>query len=141
MAITFEELLPFFGLKGDAFVSESAPINGPRNIVRTSESWFVKFDWTTTGPLNYIMCGKWHLKVLLEEMGVGEYDLKNKEAEVSLESKPNSYTETLTFPPHSVPPGLFRVTVIITMNGPGGAPGPIAGFEDLGLVQFYDSVI
>jgi hypothetical protein len=141
MAITFEELLPFFGLNGDAVVSESAPINGPSNIVRTSESWFVKFDWTTIGPLNYIMCGNWHLKVLLEEMGVGEFDLQDKEAVVHFVSAPHTYTQTLTFPPHSVRAGLYRVTVIITMTGPGGAPGPIAGFEDLGLVQFYDSVI
>lgn len=141
MAIQFEELLPLFGLNGDASVSESAPVNGSGKIVRTTEDWQVDVNWNTSGPLNNIMAGKWKLAVLLEKMGHGEFALANNEAEEAFVSAPHAYSKTFNFAAGSVPPGLYRVLVTVTMVGPANAPGPIAGYEDLGMVQFYDSSI
>ena len=138
---TSEELLPFFGFSGDATVSEVPPINGASNIVRTSEGWRVTFNWKTTGALNYLMSGNWKLQVLLEQMGAGEANLPTGSVTVPFVSAPNNYSKTIDFAAGSVGAGLYRVTVIITMTGAGGQPGPIAGFADLGFVQFFDSAI
>jgi len=137
MAITFEELLPLFGLSGDATVSESPPVNGSSSIIRTSEGWQVAVNWTTTGPLNNLMCGQWKISVLLEQMGGGEFVLGGGNVTEPFVSAPHVYNKTISFAAGSVPPGLYRASVIITMAGPLNVPGPVAGFEDLGMVQFY----
>ncbi len=140
MAITFEELLPFFGLSGDASISEQVPVQVPTNIVRRSEGWQVKLDWQTSGPLNFIMSGTWKITVYLEQMGGGEFSLPGNTATEPFISQPNAYSKTMLFGAGSVPAGLYRASVVITIEGPGGVPGPIAGHEDLGLIQFYDTV-
>jgi len=141
--IISEELLPLFGFSGTVDISESSPVDPPSNIIRTSESWFVRFNWTTSGLLNHVMCGTWKLQVLMERMGGQEFNLNGGIVTEAFVSAPHNYSKTITFPPSTspVPAGLYRVTVIITMTGAGGQPGPIAGYADLGLVQFYDSVI
>jgi hypothetical protein len=141
MNVSFEELLPFFGVSGSCNLIEGTPPGAaPSNIIRTNQSWSVKFDWTTSGPLNYLMNGKWIMKVYLEKMGAGEVDLP-----ASLSSKtaafvsaPNSYSNTITVPAGNVPEGLYKIAVSLTMVGPTGTPGPIAGFAEGELVQFYD---
>jgi hypothetical protein len=137
MAILFEELLPLFGLSGNAVASESPPINGPSNIIRTTEGWQVDINWTTTGALNNVMCGQWKISVLLEQMGGGEFNLGGGNVTEPLVSAPHAYHKTISFAAGSVPAGLYRASVIMTMDGPLGAPAPIAGFEDLGMLQFY----
>jgi hypothetical protein len=138
MAITFEELLPLFGLSGDASASESPVVNGPANIIRTTEGWQVDVKWTTTGWLNNIMCGQWKISVLLEKMGGGEFNLAGGNVNVPFVSAPHAYSTTISFGAGSVPAGLYRASVVITMEGPLGTPGPVAGYEDLGMLQFYN---
>lgn len=139
MAITFEELLPFFSLHGDASISEQAPVEGKTNIVRTTEGWQVKVDWNTHGPLNFLMAGTWNIAVHLEQLGCGEFCLGANTATEPFVSAPNAYSKTLLFGAGSVPAGMYRASVVITMNGPTNVPGPIAGHEDLGVIQFYDT--
>jgi hypothetical protein len=139
--ITSEELFPAFGYSGNVDISESAPVNGPTNIVRTSESWFVKFDWTTTGWLNFFLAGNWNLEVLLEKMGPGEFDIGPSGKTITpIVSAPNAYSTTLSFGPGSVPAGLYRASAVLTFKNPVGIPGRITGFTDLGLIEFYDTI-
>jgi hypothetical protein len=140
-----EELLPLFGFSGDVTLYEDVlPHSGSgasQSIIQTSQTWHVKFTWTTTGPLNGIMAGKWKLQVLLEKMGGGETNLPTGLADVAFVSAPNAYEQIIDFAAGSVKAGLYRVTAIMTMTGTSGQPGPIAGFADLGLVQWFDSSI
>ena len=135
--ITSEELLPFFGYNGNVGIITAA--TGATSIVRTVEAWSVKFDWTTTGFLNFLMAGNWNLQVLLEQMGPGEFTLPGGTAIEPFVSAPNAYSKTINFVAGLVPPGLYRVSVIITMKGPSNHPGPITGYADLGLLEFYDA--
>ncbi len=141
MAITFEELLPLFSLHGDASISEQAPVHDKTNIVRTSEGWQVKVDWHAHGPLNFVVCGTWKITVYLEQMGGGEFSLSGNTATEPCVSAPHAYSKIMLFGAGSVPAGLYRASVVITVEGSTGVPGPIAGHEDLGLIQFYDSGI
>ncbi len=140
MPFKFEELLPFFSLNGTCEVFEHTPPGGPpTQIIRTDQAWDVLFKWTTTGSLNYIMCGNWHLCVLLEEMGCGEFCLDPAYCRINVPfvSSPNSYSYRLHIPAGKVKPGVYKLVATITMVGPGGIPGPIAGFCDGEMLQFY----
>ncbi len=141
MAINFEELLPLFSLHGDASISEQAPVHSKTNIVRTSEGWQVQVDWHAHGPLTYLMAGTWNITVYLEQMGGGEFSLGGNSSTEPFVSAPNAYSKTMLFGAGSVPAGVYHASVVVTMVGPTNIPGPIAGYEDLGLIQFYDSAI
>lgn len=146
--ITSESVFPpnpvvFSIVNGTATVTESALINPPSNVVRTTEAWEVRFHWETTGILNDTITGTWHLEVFLERMGPLEAPVlagTTKNVALTPVLVGNSvYDETLPFAAGLVPAGLYQVTAIITMDGPLNNPKPIAGFADLGLVQFYVS--
>ena len=93
-----EELLPWFGWSADCTVYEGGmPPGGlPTSIIRTDQPWAVCFKWTTTCPLNYLMCGKWKLEVHLEQMGGGEYSLPKATADVEFVSKPHEYKKCIS---------------------------------------------
>jgi len=137
--ILFEELLPWFGVKGIIEVREITPPGGHRtNIIRTDQAWEVYFDFETNGPLNYLLCGHWHLKLYLEKYGIEEYDLPGAELRLPFVSKPYRYRDKITIPARKVPAGLYKLAASITMTGPGGIPGPVAGFAKVECLQFFD---
>ncbi|MEK7728258.1 MAG: hypothetical protein AAB354_07565 [candidate division KSB1 bacterium] len=140
MPFKFEELLPFFGLHGTCEIFEQTPPGGaPTQIIRTDQSWCVVLKWDTCGPLNHIMCGKWCLRILLEEMGCGEFCLEEglSKAEVPFVCGPHHYEYKFHIPAGKVGPGVYKIVSTITMLGPCGIPGPIAGFCEGEMLQFY----
>lgn len=138
---TFEELLPYFSLTGGLSIYEITPPGAPpTTIIRTDQRWKVQFDWETFGRLNCVLCGSWELRVYLEEMGRGEFHLENATATVPFVSSPHSYSREIEFAANSVPVGLYKLTATIIQQGPGG-PGPIVGFAEGPLVQFYKSCV
>lgn len=147
ISLSREELLPWFGWpNAQCTVYEGGPGGPPTSVIRTNQPWGIHFEWETAGALNFLMSGTWHLTAQLEKMGVEEFDLlaaapgvdpKN----VPFVSEPHTYSEWLVFPANIVSAGVYRLIVTITMDGPGGVPGPIAGYGDGGLLQFYKTPI
>lgn len=145
--LTFEETLPYFGIKGGAAValSEGADQNdffpkaSPVNIIQTDQMWYVKFRWETYGLLNHLMCGTFRLNLYLEEMGKGEFGLDPaySTANVSFKSKPHAYEHTMVIPAGQVPAGVYKLVASLTFTGPEGVPGPIAAFAEIGAMQIY----
>jgi hypothetical protein len=135
-----------------AYECATTPPNPPSNIVRTSDCWIVEFDWTTTGLLNAGLSGEWKLEVFLEQMGHGELTtLLPADTQKTIVFNPGNLTSTtppehhfnekFTFAAGKIPAGLYRVTTVITAVlgvSPSVSPAPLAGFADLGLVQFFD---
>ncbi len=141
LPMKFEELLPLFSLNGTCETLEhTTPGAAPAQIIRTDQAWDVRFRWTTTGALNYVMSGKWLLRVLLEEMGQGESGLAPaySQAEVAFVSAPTTYDRILHIPAGQVRPGVYRIVATITMVGPTNVPGPIAGFGEGEMLQFFN---
>ena len=138
--MTYEELLPVFSVNCDCEVIELDAPHMPTNIIRTDQRWAVKFSWETEGALNYIMAGTWHLQVFLEQIGGLEFDLGGATRDVSFNSLPTNYEETISFNAGTVPAGIFKLVAAITFAGP--APerrnGPIALFGEGPMIQFYD---
>jgi len=145
MAITFnlttEELLPLFAWNGKCTVHEG-PVGGPpTSTIRTNQPWHIHFEWEVTGGLNFIMAGKWKLRVYLEQMGGGEFTLPNPEKEVNFVPSPHNYRDVILFSANVVPAGVYRLVTTITMVGLGGQPGPISGVGDGGLLHFYEEAV
>lgn len=141
--MTYEELVPVFTVRCDCDVIEMDAPHLPTNIIRTDQRWAVRFRWRTEGALNYIMAGTWHLRVYLEQMGGGEFDLGRATRDVSFVARPTLYDEQITTNAAVVPAGIYKLVTAITFSGP--APerrnGPIALFGEGPMIQFYDVAI
>ena len=140
----FEETLSFFSLNGTCEVFEHAPPGQqavlPARNIRTDQAWDVRFKWNATGGLTNVMAGTWKLGILLEKYGAEEAGLPPEYATtlVKFESKPFSYDKIVHIPAGKVKPGVYKIVATITMVGPLGEPGPMAGFGEGDLLQFYD---
>ncbi len=139
-----EEFLPYFGFRGHVHLIEGPstddyPAGNPIDLIQTDQSFKLVFHWETKGKLNHIICGKWKLELLLEQMGKKEFYLDPSLAveTVHFVSKPTSYDGVIEIPPHTVEPGVYRIVATLRMVGQSGVPAPLAAFADLGLVDFY----
>ncbi len=141
--LKFEEVFDRFTINGWVGMWEGPSTEDwpektpPSDIIQLDQSWNVWFWFRTTGDLCNIMCGKWKLQVLLEKMGGGETDFSPTEV-VDCVCGPNTYVKNIHIPPRKVDEGVYRVIATVRLHGPGGRPGPVAAFVDLGLVQFYE---
>ncbi len=139
--ITFEELVPHFKIEGTCELFEvTPPGETPATVIRTDQDWYVKMDWKTAGSLNYLMCGKWQLQVLLEEIGKGEHDVDNGIVYEKFQSKPHTYSREVRFRAGELPEGVFKIVVTMKLLGPNDVPGSVVGFAEGPIVQFYDGV-
>jgi hypothetical protein len=134
--MTSEEMLPWFSIQGECDVYE-VPSWNPATVIRTDQDWGVKFHWKTTGGLNHLLAGKFCLQVLLEKYGPQEGPtIPVKECQ--FESRPFEYNETIQVPAGLVRAGVYKLVAVLTMKGPLGVPGPVAGMAEGPLLNFYD---
>jgi hypothetical protein len=141
--LKFEEAFDRFSIKGWVGMWEGPSTEDwpeqtpPSDIIQLDQSWNIWFWFRTTGDLCNIMCGKWKLQILLEKMGGGETNFSPTEI-VDCVCGPHTYIKNIHVPPRKVGEGVYRVIATVRLFGPGGHPGPVAAFVDLGLVQFYE---
>jgi hypothetical protein len=135
-----------------ATVSEIGGVS-PTSIIRTDQAWDVTVDWNLEGSLlgtsffNFL--GEWVVSLFLESMGpTTEYALPTTGTGVRVSvgtftlPDPNDdthrdYTATIPVSADTVDPGVYKMVVAITYESSPGTPGPIAGFHEGGMFQFY----
>ena len=144
---SFEVSLPSPVLTGEIYadVYEVAGAK-PTTIIRTDQHWGVKAHWELEGPLAAFICGEWCLHLFLESMGPGP--------ELKLDPYPNM---NIPLDPcgngeyyfdFKVEPGVvkaehcsnpYKLVLAVTYITPCGKPGPIAGFVEGPMLQFYQA--
>jgi len=118
----------------------------PTNIIRIDEDWLVRLKWQLHGSLKSMICGKWCLHVHLESIGKGpELDLPDPGPEIQIPLNPCGNGEYCydfvvkkgtVKPEHCSTP--FKVVTTVVYENACGRPGPMAGFVEFGIIQFYD---
>jgi hypothetical protein len=118
----------------------------PTQIIRIDSDWSVYVEWELVGHLSKMICGKWCLHVRLESMGPGP-ELKlpvgyNHELPLDPCGK-GEYKYLFRFPKGTVPADAcstpYKLVVTITYHNACGKAGPIAGFYEGPIIQFYDA--
>ena len=138
---------PDFDLKAylRAFVYEAdeRPTN---RIIRIDENWGVKIHWWLKGRWARCLCGYWCVGVHFESIGSGdEFELPlPRDNLIALDPCGNGhYHYDLKVPARYVKPehcsSIYKLVVSLTYRTPCKKPGPIAGFCELPLFQFYES--
>ncbi len=141
----FEDRGTDFNVSGTCEVFE-AGIFDPTSLIKTSETWRVRVKLQTEGTLNAMIGGTWRVRVRLESLGNNpDYDLPAADVLVPLAPSvaPNLYLPFLTeivTPPFTIEAGAYKLVTTITYLNLVGTPGPIAGYCEGGILQFYVSV-
>ncbi len=119
-------------------VFDSGP--NPNTVIRRSEAWSVRLDWSISGGIAPALGGDWEVKVLLESMG-GGFEGQIATTNVPVASAPpavnRAYTATLNLAGGTVPnDGVYKLVVAI-LHRNGGVPTRMAGFAEGPFVEFY----
>ncbi len=138
------ELLGYVGtypMKADA----SEPGEPPTRIFDIQDLVNVSVDWELPDSLNRIICGTFECDLYLESQGEGrEFEIEGTPVPVNQAN--NHYHLDIPIPAGTiatVPPEtdiVYQVTASVTFKNTLGRPGPIAGFVELPMVQWYKDV-
>ncbi len=121
-------------------VFDSGP--NPNTVIRRSEPWSVRLDWSISGGIAPALGGDWEVKALLESMG-GGFEGQIASTTVALATVApafnRAYTTTLNIAGGVVPTdGVYKLVVAILHRNL-GVPTRMAGFEEGPFVEFYSA--
>jgi len=123
-------------------LEEGKPTN---YIIRSDKEWSVKVHWYLEGALTSCLCGYWCVHLYMESVGPGP-ELVVPYGDIHIPLDPcgdGHYWYEI-----KVHPGLikakhcsipYKLVAALTYRTPCDDPGPMAGFCELPLVQFYES--
>ena len=142
---TFEVSLTNPALAG-SIEAEVYEVGGasPTTIIDFDQEWGVKIKWQLTGSLVPFICGSWCISLFFESMGNGpEFDLNNNH-KLKLNPCGNGHYEydfrvhrgTIRKEHCSRP---YKVVAAVTYETECDRPGPMAGFVEGPIIQFYES--
>jgi len=122
----------------------------PANIIRADREWGINLCWCWFGNLVPFICGEWCVKFHFESMGAGEeFDLpRPKECLIKIPVDPckNCYETTYwvsagTIRPEHCGTPYKVIATVQYLSHCKGKPGPITGFVEFPLIEFYDATI
>jgi hypothetical protein len=113
-------------------------------VIRIDQEWTVRVNWELTGALVPCICGYWCLTLFMESIGPGEEFKFPREERIRIPLDPcgdGTYSYDIVIPAHtikeehcSIP---YKPVVALTYLDYCERPGPMAGFCELPLLQFY----
>ena len=114
--------------------------NPTNRIINVANPWDVRVSWCLVGPLKELICGMWCVQVHFESIGEGpEFTLKGPEFEFNCHQ--DCYS--VCIPGRGIDPkdcgSPFKAVVTVTYKSMCGEPGPILGFCEFPIMQFYHS--
>lgn len=126
---------------------EAAVYEGDRPtncIIDADNEWSVRVHWHLDGALKNFICGYWCLHLHLESMGHGpEFSIPAPEENIPLNACDDKYWYEIKVPGGKIEPAHcsspYKLVVSLTYKDPCYKKGPMAGFVELPLIQFYQT--
>ena len=126
-----------------AYVTEVDSVE-PTTILEADKDFKVHINWYLEGPLTPFVCGSWCVSIFMESIGPGpELKLPAEELHIPLEPCPgrNDYSAWVLIPADTIRPEHcnvpYKLVATVTYRTPKDKPGPMAGFVDGPVLQFY----
>lgn len=147
MALTLEKILPLNLLDISANVTMTEGVIAPpgldsAQVIRVDQATTFTFNWTASGLLFIPWFSTSHLQfdVFYELVGPSAAAIL---VPTTTSTTLGALTTTLTLPPNSVSAAVYRVVVRMMVRPPLPVgvvtPTVICGFEELGLIEYYDA--
>jgi len=135
--------LPELYLSGEIY-AEVYELGGakPTSIIRTDQEWGVKVHWDLKGSLAPLICGEWCVHLCLESIGPGP-ELRFDHPHIHLDPcGDGEYNCDFRIKPGKIRGKdcsyPYKLVVTVTYLTACEKPGPIAGFVEGPILQFYD---
>ncbi len=135
-------------------------VTPPTTILRADQPWRVQVEWKTTGLAAAALAGQFNVSAYLESLGPGgdlklpvvpgpapdEVSVDLLSGALAIQPAPTffqrEYRVQVNVPAGQVPTDAnrsrpYKLVVAITYSEPSGAPGPMAGFVEGPILQFY----
>jgi hypothetical protein len=128
----------------NAYVTQPSSVN-PITIIEADKDFEVHINWELSGTLTPFIAGNWRVHVFLESIGnAPELNLPVVPVIIPLKliSGPVSYSATVVVPANTVKPVdsvPYKLVATVTFHSVLDRPGPMAGFVEGPLLQFYVS--
>ena len=138
--MALELVLPSGTIPVETSTSHEFPTVVNPKIVDRSNDFHVHANWQTQGFIFALFSPtfKWEAEAIFEQMGGGEFaggPFITNVAYVQTAALQN-YNVLINIPGAQFPEGVYRVILKLRLST--GGPTPICGFDDLGLVEFYN---
>jgi hypothetical protein len=141
----FETQLP--GITIANFTSTVVEVGGaaPVTIIGTDQNWRIDVHWETSGILSQFLPGTWHVEGYIETVGLGQ-EKEVGQVDVPLTPGPGTlmYDASINVPAGTVvpvggePSVPVRLVVAVTYRFANNHPGPMAGYLEGPIIQFYN---
>jgi hypothetical protein len=140
------DLAPALAGKIEADVFEVGGVK-PTYIIRTNQDWYVDIHWELTGSIVPMICGEWCVHLVMESIGPGaELKLQDYDYPYYIPLDPcgdGKYHLQLDVKKDTIKPEHcstpYKPVLVITYLTYCKKPGPIAGFVELPMLQFFDA--
>ena len=114
----------------------------PTSNIRTDQEWGVNIHWDLKGSLAPLICGEWCVHLCLESIGPGP-ELRFDYPHIKLDPCGNGeYYVDFHIPPGKIEGDdcsyPYKLVVTVTYLTACEKPGPIAGFVEGPILQFYE---
>ncbi|MCG3160713.1 MAG: hypothetical protein JMDDDDMK_01782 [Acidobacteria bacterium] len=117
----------------------------PTTIIRADQAWAVDLHWDLHGALVPMISGMWVVHIYLESIGPGaELKLPDPAPEIKIPVNQISghYAHHFHVPAGRVPATHgstpYKLVAAITYETQYGTPGPMAGYVEGPILQFYN---
>ncbi|HEX5688419.1 MAG TPA: hypothetical protein VFX76_00355 [Roseiflexaceae bacterium] len=122
----------------------SVPADLETKVIRTDQAWGARIQFETTGAATSWLTGTWHVGLYLESIGPGpELELGIQHVPLTPGANP-AYDVTLNVPAGAVGPvpdhqtRPFKLVTCVSYMMPDDTPGPMAGYIEGPILQFYN---
>lgn len=119
----------------------------PTTVITKSQTWTVTVRWSLAGSLLPMLVGNWQVRLRFESFGEqAEFTLGPALVPLGTYTGTptnRNYQQVFTITPAEphiaaiADAAEYRLMASVRLVGPGGTPGPVAGFEEGAIVQIY----
>ncbi|MEL7375532.1 MAG: hypothetical protein AAFN65_01130 [Bacteroidota bacterium] len=115
-----------------------APSN---NLIQTDQPVHIHKRFRVTGALASVLCDfEWKLSIILEQIGCDTACPGPFEKIIDfVPSADHTYDTVIDIPANSLPKGVYKPVLCITLQNCKGVALPVVGFEELSMIKVYEA--
>jgi len=138
-----------FKFQGNAFVTtHELPSTGPwpgdlanQRLIQVEQGVHFHFGWSVAGVLVPLLDRgmKWKIQVFFEKWGESESPVNPSVTVNYNQTSGFNYRALISIPGNTLSEGVYDVVAVLRLYDANNLPLPVAGYEEMGKIQFYES--
>jgi hypothetical protein len=112
-----------------------------QRLIQVEQGMYFHFQWSVAGVLVPILAPgmKWKIQVFFEKWGQSESPVNPSLNVNYVPVSGHLYNATIAIPPNTLSEGVYDVVAVLRLYDAVGNPLPVAGYEEKGKFQLFES--